>query len=801
MSTDYKFEEEEKKFTALAFKNKVEVASLPLKFVLNGSIKKNHVDYEVLAQYATSSVASNLNADRSRKAPGDWNAKFDVAANKHKIEVTTVRDIDEGAQKSAVSNELKSSFGTDIVFNVKFDNVLSRDKADIVADGTIVLAKGQKPLKLEYKLSVTPKHAETNGKILADTTELVKFNAVLNRNAGDINTPITGTLELNVHDLVTANGNYESVKGDGKSNLIVAFSRLDRKIKVDTTYNHGAHKFDLRNDFYYNFEKDNTRHIAFDTKNEYQDNKLQSLNEIDINGEKIQFNIDGTGTGNFKKGVQNGKFLLRLPTQREISGSLDRNVDFTSEKAFGHGIIKLTDKLAKAGGKSRSAQLEFTLKDGNFESRLFDTTHKATFIDFDGKDIVITNHVKHLPKGQFKQFGSTLKIGGSSVPNAVEFGLGVDEYCSVHAVFHASAKYGNSVTVGLNGDYAIGEPGAKPSTFKLSGDVALPQTKLKQLSFNSRGSAKYPEPKDHNGQYEYDFKFNGKVNDKDLSFETNGKANPSSGDLSLAVKVPETEPFALELSYNRKDEAEQQLHHAQGNVQVRYGNGKNIKISGDSKIIENKEISFVGSIVTPYEKAKSMDVTFKFQKKDEETYANEAELNIDDRKYRLTNVAVISRVNPSIALDVYYPQNGHSQVAASIARTNDRKYKSSLRLLNINGFHLTGDSELSYQSIENFGLLIDLDSEALKANKLHIDIHTKQNGNNKGIEFSATEAGKNIISGTADYGIKEEKGKTTIDGKGSVNWYDQSNAITFQFMKNTFDQQHNNETGVMVSYS
>lgn len=170
---------------------------------------------------------------------------------------------------------------------------------------------------------------------------------------------------------------------------------------------------------------------------------------------------------------------------------------------------------------------------------------------------------------------------------------------------------------------------------------------------------------------------------------------------------------------------------------------------------------------------------------------------LDDKKYKLTNAVVVSRLNPSIQIDAYYP-SGHSQVAASLSRLNDRKYKSTLRIVNLNGFHLTSDAELSYQSIENFGLIFDLDSEALKANKLHIDIHSKQNGNNKGIEFSATEKDKNIVSGTADYQVKEEKGKTTVEGKGNVNWYDKSSAITFQFMKNTFDEAHNNETGVMV---
>lgn len=769
-----------------------------MKIKVNGSIRKNHVDYEFLAEYAKNFIASNLKSDCHLKAPGDWSIQFDAMANKQKFEASSIRDIDEAGQKSSVTNQLKTSFGTVILLNAKFDNELSRDKAEILADGSIVLAKGQKPLTFDYKLSVKPKYAETSGKIVADTTELIKFNAVLNRNGGDANAPTTGTLELNVHDLLSANGNYNFLKGDGESDLLVSFARLDRKVKINTKYNHVANKFDLRNDFYYNFEKDNSRHLAFDTKNKYTSTSFDSVNEIDINGEKFQFNIEGNGSGGLKKGKQNGKFLLRLPTQREISGSLERDVDVTAPKGSGQGIVKLTDKLAKDGGKSQSIQLEGSLKDANLAMGLFDFTHKLTLVNFESKEIVVTTNVKHLPKGQFKMIGASLKVGGS-IPSGVELNFGVDEYCDVHAVYHASAKYGDNINVGLNGDYALGKAGSKPITFKLSGDLTIPNTKLKNLSFDTRGNARYPESTDINGQYEYDFKFNGKLNDKDLSFETNGKASIHQGDLSLAVKVPDTEPFALDVGYTRKNEGT--LRQVNGNVQVRYGNGKNIKITGDNKVIENKEISFVVSIVTPYEKLKNMDVSVKLEKKGEETYATDAELNISSKKYKITNAIVVSRLNPSINIDVYYPEDGHSQVSVSLARTSDRKYKSSIRLVNLNGFHLSGDAELLYQSLENFALIIDLDSQALKANKIHVEVHTKQNGNNKGIEFSATEQNKNIISGTADYVIKEEKGKTTVDGKGSVNWYDQSHPITFQFMKNVLDQQRNDETGVMIVFT
>lgn len=103
-------------------------------------------------------------------------------------------------------------------------------------------------------------------------------------------------------------------------------------------------------------------------------------------------------SGSYKTGKQNAKFLLRLPTQREITGSLDRQVDSSSPKVTGHGVIKVTDTIAQSGRKQRSIESIATLKDGNKEKRFFDLTHKLTLIDFDGKSIVVDSHVNHLPK-------------------------------------------------------------------------------------------------------------------------------------------------------------------------------------------------------------------------------------------------------------------------------------------------------------------------------------------------------------------------------------------------------------------
>ncbi|XP_031633758.1 apolipophorins-like [Contarinia nasturtii] len=786
LTTDYEFEKKDDKYVSIAGKNTLIISPIPIKLVLNGGYRAGHFDYEFIGGYAKSEVASKLNADVNKKSKGDWNIKINGAVNNHNFELISSRDIDDAAQRSVVKNELKSSCGASVSVNAKFDNNFSTQKIDFAADGVIVVGRGQKPLKLDFKFVLNPKNAQSNGKLLADNAEVISFNAVLNRNEGNVNNPTTAKLDISVPDFVSAHGDYNSLKGKGKSEFIVTFQKFDRKVKVVSNYELGANKFDLRNDFYYNFEKDNSRHVVFETKNKYPSNSFESVNEVDINGEKFHFAIDGSKTGSFKNGKQNGKFTLRLPTQREIVGTLDRQVDYTSAKATLYSVAKITDTIAQGGRKQRSVELSYTLKDGDREKRLFDVYQKLTLTDFDSKSIVVDTHFSHLPKGSYKSALANVKVSGS-VPHPVELNVGIDEYGAVHAVYNANFKYGNAGAVQLDGSFKALKN--EENAYQTEAELKIDGKKYKvsnvvvasHLSPSFTLDVYYPQEKHSQVAVAVN-----RIADRKHKLSVrlvNINSLQLTGDVELSY--PSVENFGLIIDLDSAALKANKLHIDIHSKQS--GNKKGIEFSATE---QNKNII-----------SGTVDYSVKQENGKEDAYQTEVELKIVDKKYKLSNVVVASNLSPSFTLDVYYPQEKHSQIAVVVSRIADRKHKLSVRLVNINSFQLTSDVELSYQSVENFGLIIDLDSAALKANKLHIDIHSKQSGNNKGIEFSATEQNRNIISGTADYSVKQEKGKSTIEGKGNVNWYDKSSALTFQFVRSTFNQAENNETGFSLVFN
>lgn len=787
----WEYVREKKAFKSLEAKNKINIAPISIKVTANGDVTPNHVGYTVNVESTKTKFGSTLTKDSNQKVQGDYNFKFDAFANKHKLDVTSTRVIDDSLKSSTILANAKASCGTDIDFSAKFDHEITAQKAHIDVDLSVVLVKGYTPAKYEFDLSIDGKTAQANGQLLYGTTEYLKFNGDVVRSASET---ITGNVDVSVHDFLTAQAKFNLIKGDLKSDLVLNFIKLDRKIKVDTKYSRADNKFDFHNDFYYNFERDNTRHIAIDTKNKYSTQSINSVTEVDVNGEKFHLTVDAERSGDYKIGKQSGQFTFRLPTQREFSGSLNRDVNFTATKSTGHGNIKLVETK---GSTKRSIEFEGTLKDGNREKGLFDLLYKLTLTNFDGKRIEAKSQIKRLPKGEYKMALVTFDATGS-IPVPVSFSIGLDEYCAIHALYHAKANYGERAAIDFNGNYYVGEADKKPATFKLNGKVSVPQTKLNDLTFDTSGSLAYPDIQNLAGNYEYDFKFNSKLGDKNVDVATAGKASTRAGDVTLNMKLPETHPFDLTVGYTFDHQPEQHSYKATGKVVTQYGNGKTIKVSGDVSSKDHKTRTFHVSAETPYEKAKNLDFTIKTAKKEENAFDTEIELAVDGRKYKLINAAVFSRVTPSIKIELFYPNDGHSQLYASLSRIGDRKFKLSLRFDNINGFNMIGDGELSYQSLDNFAIIIDLDSAAFKANKFHLDLHTKQNGNNRGIEFSASNDSKNILSGSADYQVREEKGKTTIDGKGNVMLYEKSETVSFQLIRNTFDGSQNNETGVLV---
>lgn len=72
---------------------------------------------------------------------------------------------------------------------------------------------------------------------------------------------------MKVKDTVDGAGSFKSTNGKGDGNVVMTLQKVDRKFKIGSTFNIAAPVYDMKTEFFYNFEKENDKKITFETKN------------------------------------------------------------------------------------------------------------------------------------------------------------------------------------------------------------------------------------------------------------------------------------------------------------------------------------------------------------------------------------------------------------------------------------------------------------------------------------------------------------------------------------------------------
>lgn len=111
---------------------------------------------------------------------------------------------------------------------------------------------------------ITPKKVTSNSKLYAGSNELASYDVNVDR-TDDKN--LNGVFSVKVKDTLDGTGSFKSINGKGDGNVLLNLQKVDRKFKINTTFNIAAPVYDVKTDFFYNFEKENDKKITFDTKN------------------------------------------------------------------------------------------------------------------------------------------------------------------------------------------------------------------------------------------------------------------------------------------------------------------------------------------------------------------------------------------------------------------------------------------------------------------------------------------------------------------------------------------------------
>lgn len=161
---------------------------------------------------------------------------------------------------------------------------------------------------------------------------------------------------------------------------------------------------------------------------------------------------------------------------------------------------------------------------------------------------------------------------------------------------------------------------------------------------------------------------------------------------------------------------------------------------------------------------------------------------------------VTSNVSPSIDVDIKCTPNQHVQFNAGVTRINLHRHKVVAKLLGLKDFNVDVSADATLHTIDNLSIILDIDAPKAKLNKAHAEVQIKpKESNERGVQVKVSNDGKNVLSGSADYTITEDKGgKTSVSGKADVKWYDETQTATFEMVRTNIDDAKNGESGSLV---
>lgn len=300
-----------------------------------------------------------------------------------------------------------------------------------------------------------------------------------------------------VKDAFTVDGTIESKKGKG--NVVFNIGLKDKKLRSDSQFTIQKPVYDVATDFYYDYEKDNSKKISFSSKNKIEPRSMDSKNNFEIFSEKYGVNFGLSTAGNaLPSGHQKFNFDVQLPTGRKLSTDFDR--DFTTLKdGKGSGKLHWTFADELPNRQQRSAVIDINMNSIDLQNRFFDLSETFKYKDYDNKDLKLTMDVKNLQKGHhFATAAANAQLEGALMPNTLNLNVKIDEYCKEHAIYAFDGKYGNVGDFDVSGKFYTANKD-RPYSHDFKGTLNVPNSQFKSVTVTSNG--KIAEPPTPDGVY------------------------------------------------------------------------------------------------------------------------------------------------------------------------------------------------------------------------------------------------------------------------------------------------------------
>src|ERR1700755_2047875 len=103
-------------------------------------------------------------------------------------------------------------------------------------------------------------------------------------------------------------------------------------------------------------------------------------------------------------------------------------------------------------------------------------------------------------------------------------------------------------------------------------------------------------------------------------------------------------------------------------------------------------------------------------------------MKADDKRYALVSQTSFISTNPKVDVILTYPNHPDVKFFFEMHNLGDYKYNGKLNMENFGDFNFISSAEGTFQSMENYNLVLDIDSPKIQINKVHVEMNSKKGG-------------------------------------------------------------------------
>ncbi|XP_043521132.1 apolipophorins isoform X2 [Frieseomelitta varia] len=777
----------------LSASSKLTYPVVNLKLKGEGKLTRKSVSASLEAKYKTFKYGTELSAKKDTEKPGDYEIELEAELMENSVELKAKRVVLE-ARKSQFTNSLRLEPGGKYTADAVVTHVVERNNLNLQLDGQLDL--NGKKAKLGAGLEANPQllNAAVNAKI--DGVTYVDFNLKTTR----VPNP-SGTLNVDLRNWLIATGQFSYKDRKGSANLDVNIPKINRKIKATGSLVGSGTQEVLNLELLYDAEKDPSKRVKVSSVSDITATSLDTKNVIDVLNYKLEANVKGQLQGSLREGQLQVDADVTLPSGRHLVYKGRRDAA-KRENKYDVKVSSELNEYEQKGGPSRKLAANFNMLEFDPIVATFKANGDVKYVNREGKDARLAWNAKNLDQPDKKRLTELrVEVDGTRVPRKLQ--LQADSVKGDGArTYNVKSSLGDDLSLSSNVDLREGNNVDKPWRADGVLEVKLPSEKLSNLKLEVSSSLLHSnEPDITKATDTVRLTYN---NDKKIELDSelelkglsNTITNPSEGQGKLAVNILDLPRVQLSGNYKFNPTSEKKT--ATSVLDVQYGE-KAISFRSDSEYLPASStinIKAKGNLL--HEKLRNVDLQLLYTRSEEENKVSiDSKVVADGNKYTLNSEIQHLDTNSLFHVIATCP-NGKREVLSKFQKLNDKEYQGEWRVDTPKGF-VKADAHLNLESIDNFVINANFDSDKVKHRKIHAEIANKPTAKSgKTITVTVTSDGKNVVTGSTNYKRRDEDGKIVVEGNGNLKIGENTRSSSFKYTRQQLSREKDGEVGVAM---